>query len=185
MRVRTFGIVLALALLAPSAAQAQRTANHQGYWISFGLGGGWSFDDSFFSDTRAGGAAQLRMGGTPSQQLLIGGELIAWTASEENTEVSRGNGHLVVLYYPSPRGGLFLKGGIGAAGRTVETEVMVGGQLATISEDEGGFGLGAGLGYDIQLARNFFLTPAVDFLYQGISDDNSTLLLLTVGATWH
>ncbi len=47
------------------------------------------------------------------------------------------------------------------------------------------FGFGAGLGFDIQLARNFFLTPALDFVYTGTEGDGASLLLFTVGATWH
>mgnify|MGYP003703045811 CR=1 FL=1 len=55
----------------------------------------------------------------------------------------------------------------------------------TLVGQQGGIGLGAGLGYDIQLARNFFLTPALDFVYTGTVGDGASLLLFTVGATWH
>ena len=89
------------------------------------------------------------------------------------------------LYYLSPKGGFYLKGGAGFAGRSAETEFRVESVTTTIREDHGGIGLGAGLGYDIQLARNFFLTPALDFVYTGTEGDGASLLLFTVGATWH
>ncbi len=89
------------------------------------------------------------------------------------------------LYYPSPHGGFYLKGGAGFSGRAVETTVFIDGTEFTSSEDTGGIGLGAGLGYDIQLAKNFFLTPALDFVYTGTEGDGANLLLFTVGATWH
>jgi hypothetical protein len=176
------GLVLALsfALLLPSSALGQRTANHEGFWISFGFGGGWSLDDDVFGDTQTGFASQLRMGGTPSQQVLVGGEAIGWTTTEVGTDLARGNAHLIVMYYPSPRGGLFLKGGIGFAGSTADLQFVPGDV-----EPDGGFGFGAALGYDIQVASNFFLTPTVDFVYQGISDNSASLLLLTINAMWH
>ena len=89
------------------------------------------------------------------------------------------------MYYPSLKGGFYLKGSAGFAGRSSEWTVPVDGHTATIREDQGGIGLGAGLGYDIQLARNFFLTPALDFVYTGTEGNGASLLLFTVGATWH
>ena len=176
----------ALLLLAATPAQAQRSAVHEGYWISFGFGGGTAFgDDAFDGDSKFGGAGFLRMGGSPSQQLLIGGEIIGWGTEQDNVRIGRGALMFTAMYYPSPKGGFYLKGGAGFAGRSAEWDIRVGDLTATVKEDQGGIGLGAGLGMDIQLGRNFFLTPALDFVYTGTEGDGASLLLFTVGATWH
>lgn len=189
MKSRIAGTVLSTAalLLIPAApADAQRTAVHEGFWISFGFGGGTAFgDDAFDGDSKFGGAGFLRMGGSPSQQLLIGGELVGWGTDQDNVRIGRGALMFTAMYFPSPKGGFYLKGSAGFAGRSAETTLNVGGLEATVTDDAGGIGLGAGLGYDIQLGRNFFLTPALDFVYTGTEGDGASLLLFTVGATWH
>jgi len=189
MKRITVGTMLSAAalFLLVSPAQAQRTANHEGFWISFGFGAGTAFgDDAFDGDSKFGGAGFLRMGGSPSQQLLIGGEFIGWGTDKDNVRIGRGAMMFTTMYYPSPKGGFYLKGSAGFAGRSAERTVNIGGNEAIIKEDEkGGIGLGAGLGYDIQLARNFFITPALDFVYTGTEGDGASLLMFTVGATWH
>lgn len=175
-----------LLVLGATPASAQREAVHQGFWISFGFGAGTVFgDDAFDGDSKFGGAGFLRMGGSPSQQFLIGGEMIGWGTDQDNVQTGRGALMFTALYYPSPRGGFYVKGGAGFAGRTTEFTINVDNLEATVTEEKGGIGLGAGLGFDIQLARNFFLTPALDFVYTGTEGDGASLLLFTVGATWH
>ncbi len=188
MKRLTVGSMLSVAavFLLATPVQAQRTANHEGFWISFGFGAGTALgDDAFDGDSKFGGAGFLRMGGSPSQQLLIGGEIIGWGTDQDNVQIGRAALMFTAMYYPSPKGGFYLKGGAGFSGRTAEWDIPVEGFTATIKEEHGGIGLGAGLGYDIQLARNFFLTPALDFVYTGTEGDGASLLLFTVGATWH
>jgi hypothetical protein len=176
----------ALLFFAARPADAQRTAVHEGFWISFGFGAGTALgDDAFDGDSKFGGAGFLRMGGSPSQQLLIGGELIGWGTDQDGVEIGRAALMFTAMYYPSPKGGFYLKGGAGFSGRTAQWDIRVDDITATVTEEHGGIGLGAGLGYEIQLARNFFLTPALDFVYTGTEGDDASLLLFTVGATWH
>ena len=184
--LRAAGAASIIIALAASPVSAQREAVHQGFWISFGFGAGNMFgDDAFDEDSQFGGAGFLRMGGSPSQQWLIGGEFLGWGNELDDVTISRGTAMFTALYYPSLSGGFYLKGGAGFAGRTTSyTEVLEGRDLE-VTEDTGGIGLGLGLGYDLQLARNFFLTPALDFVYTGTEGDGATLLLFTVGATWH
>ena len=111
--------------------------------------------------------------------------MIGWGTDVDNVKIGRGALMFTAMYYPSPRGGLYLKGSAGFAGRSAETSVNIEGVEFTATTDDGGIGLGAGLGYDIQLARNFFLTPALDFVYTGTEGDGASLLLFTIGATWH
>ncbi|MFO7588650.1 MAG: autotransporter domain-containing protein [Gemmatimonadota bacterium] len=188
MRCRvTLSLLLATLLLAPASAVAQRVAVHEGYWISFGLGGGWA-DDEFFDGGQPGFGSWLRMGGSPSQRLLLGGEVIGWLGSDDgtNTDVFRGQLQLVGLYYPSTSGGLFLKGGAGFASRSVDTSILIDDEDFTLTRDSEGVGLNTGIGWDLQVARNFFLTPNVDLLYQFLGEGQSgAVVLITVGATWH
>jgi hypothetical protein len=185
MCTRAFLLSLLAALFVPLPAAAQRVAVHEGFWISFGLGGGWA-DDDFFEGTQPGYGMNFRLGGSPSQRFLLGGEMIGWLAedTDANTEVFRGQFQAVGLYYPSDRGGLFFKGGAGFATRSEDTDLPDSDR--TLSLDSEGFGLDAGAGWDIQLSRNFFLTPGVDLLYQFLGDDQSgPVVLITLGATWH
>ncbi len=56
------------------------------------------------------------MGGTVSQKVLLGGEMMAWTHYENGLDEWAGALTAVMLYYPSATAGLFLKGGLGVGG---------------------------------------------------------------------
>ena len=73
MRLSALALLLIAAFNAPAAAQGN-PQTREGFWISFGVGfGSLGCDDC---DERQGGTnGYLRMGGTLSQKLLIGGEV--------------------------------------------------------------------------------------------------------------
>lgn len=179
---------LAVALSA-ATAEAQRVPERQGFWIGFGLGAGAVYGDAFLDDGKLGGAGYLRLGGSPDQSLLIGADLIGWGGSEGNVDVSRGALLGTFMWYPSDTGGFFAKAGAGFSGRQwkYEEQVQQGGQTVTVSvqNEKGGVGFGLGVGYDIQLGRNFFLVPVLDWVYTGTEGDAASLFLLTVGVMWH
>lgn len=182
---------LGFILAGTVALEAQTPREHRGFWIGFGLGGGVNVTESLDDATLAGGAAYLRLGWTLSQRLLLGAEGIGWNRERDDENLSRGNGTATLLFYPSRSGGLFLKGGIGGASVSVSVEE----NGATTTTSKGGFGATAGLGYEIRLASNFYLTPAFDWLFQAFDADSDTslgdipgtnsILLLTVGVLWH
>lgn len=176
------GAVLAVAAAAPAAAQQQQP-KHRGFWIGFGLGGGWNLSRNVGLDRSSapGGAAYLRLGGTPSQNILVGGEVIGWGREEDGNTLSRGNATVTVMFYPSVESGVYLKGGLGGA--SISSTVESGNTTTTVHDE--GFGATVGLGWDVRLASNFYLTPGVDFLYQRVSETDNTMLLITLGATWH
>ncbi len=66
-----------------------------------------------------------------------------------------------VTFYPQASGGFFLKGGVGLS--YVDTEVSEGSFTASLSKT--GWGVLAGIGYDLRVGRNFSLTPCVNFFY--------------------
>ena len=63
--------------------------------------------------------------------------------------------------YPQASGGLFLKGGVGAS--HVDTSAQEGSIEVSVSKT--GWGLLAGIGYDLRVGRNVSLTPCVNYVY--------------------
>ena len=184
--MRYAGVVLAvcaMVLTQGEAVQGQESRTHQGFWISFGLGGGWNLTRNLglAQTSEAGVAFDLRLGGTPSEKLLVGGEVIGWARTEGDLTVSRGNTNFTVMYYPSVQSGVYLKAGVGVA--TFMTSLSFLNTTTTTSNS--GFGSTAGIGWDVKLGKNFYLTPGLDFLYQRVEDTDNTILLITLSATWH
>ena len=71
------GLMTVMALiLAPalSVAQGSPTHEHRGFWIGFGLGGGVNYSDGLDGERLNGGSGYLRLGGSPSQRVLLGFE---------------------------------------------------------------------------------------------------------------
>lgn len=172
------GIALGLGIAPARAQTTDEGPRHQGFWIGFGLGAGFNLDAP---DSKEGAAGYLRMGGTINQQLLIGGEANGWAREVDEATVSRGNATATVYFYPSLRGGAFLKTGLGFASARIEA--TSGNQTVTISDE--GFGATFGAGYDFKVGRNFYITPNLDYLVQVISDETDSILLLTIGVGWH
>jgi len=192
MRQQTrVGIVTTVLVLAVAAGlSAQHPQVRQGFWIAFGLGYG-SADltcDVCNFDREGGGVGHIRLGGTLSEKVLLGGDVTAWTKEKDGATFTAGNVSMVVLYYPMEAGGLFVKGGAGFSSIMIEVQ----GQQA----DGASFGLSGGLGYDVRVGRNISITPLVDFLYVGSQDLqyqsqtvwpglSGNVLSFSVGVTFH
>jgi len=172
--------VAATLLAVANVAEAQRRIVHDGFWIGFGLGGGWLTQQGAADEAVGGGAGYIRLGGTPSERLLLGGEGSAWSQVEGNVTHSRSNSTFTGYFYPTRRG-FFAKGGIGlASARLTEQSGNT-----TITTTESGLGTTIGVGFDIRVARNFFITPNLDLLYQRINDLESSVFLMSIGVIWH
>ncbi len=187
MRRAVLSLAIIITALGPQSALAQRVAEHRGFWISFGPGYGNTFSEPFADDDRSNGLAFfVRLGGSPSQQWLVGADLVAWDVAEG---VVRGQTGVAVRHYPSTKGGAFLRGTLGLAWREVSFSSLVdfgmGPELVSFDLTDSGVGLGLGLGYDLQLSRNFFLTPSVDLYGQSLHGDWVPAVLFVLGATWH
>lgn len=187
-RVSVMSIIALTLATGVSAAQAHE---HRGFWIGFGLGGGVNLNDGLDGERLSGGTGYLRLGGTPSQRVLLGFEGNFWGRDQDGATIARGNGTFVTMFYPSTQGGGFLKGGIGWA--SISRATTVGNSTTTTAE--GGFGLTAGAGWDVKIGRNIYLTPNADVLFQwfdakndpvlGPIPGNNTILMVTMGLTWH
>lgn len=158
---------------ALGADESQRSLDtHRGFWLSGGLGGGWMEGDG-------GAAVYIRLGGTPSNRLLLGGEVLVWTPDPDAEDVGQANVTATALWYPiyqstgSPGHDWFVKAGVGFA-----------------TADNGfrkrdGFGVTLGSGYDFRLGNNLYLTPNLDVLIQFLEQDTDVGVLITLGLGFH
>jgi hypothetical protein len=184
------GCLMLTMMLAGSVA-GQESHRRKGFWIGFGLGGGVNLSRGLDDRNLWGGSGYVRLGGTTRPNLLLGGEAIGWARDYRDVTLSRGNAHFVVMYYPNVQTGFYLKGGVGGA--SITRSRTQGNTTTTTSK--GGFGSGIGLGYEVQIGRNLYLVPAADFLlqvFESETDPNlgripgtNTLLMFTLGLTWH
>jgi hypothetical protein len=183
--IAAFAVLLLLCTTSESAAQTRH--RHEGFWIGFGIGGGVNTSANVEEGKRGGGALYVRLGGTLSQRWLLGGEISVWGRQEDSilgensVSLTRSNATFTAMFFPSGNGGLFLKGGLGGA----NVEFEAGG----VKFNEQGVGTTLGMGYDVRLGRNLYLTPNLDVLIQTFEKSSETttnsLVLLTIGLTWH
>lgn len=183
--MRTVLVVLLATFLAAGAISAQRV--HQGFWIGFAPGGvGYSDGEGLVYPL------YLRLGGTIDQRVLVGFEWFAVILDDYPGTVAE-NYSATALLYPSAKGGLFAKIGIGlgrAASRCPDRP----------ADDLAGMGATVGVGYDVRIGRNVYLTPTLDGFWQGGErilcpvpgqPDAGTVrayspaVLFTVGVMWH
>ncbi len=164
--IATLAVMTGLA--APGGAQEQ--PKYRGFWIAFGAGGGWETWEWDFGTVGRGYSVYLRMGGTVSQHVLFGGEVLGWF-EDSGSNQERINVTAAALLYPFASGPWFLKGGWGLAQQE--------------HGDHQGVGVTLGSGFDFRLGGNFYVTPNVDLLVQFLQHDTNVSLLFTMGATWH
>jgi hypothetical protein len=151
-------------LVQAKGAAAQQPQAREGFWAAFGLGYGANSMScgsgcSVSSDAKGGSVtASVKMGGTTSPRLRLGGELNVWIKDlSGGVTESVGNVSAAAYFYPSPRGGFFVKGGLGLASLELSQD--------NASASKTGFGLLAGLGYDIRVSRKVSLSPVTNFYF--------------------
>ena len=158
--------------------EAQTAQARQGFWIGFGFGYGGaqvSCDGCGDASRQGGAAVFLKMGGTLSRKLLLGGELNGWGRAENGGGVALGNTSAAVYFYPATNSGFFIKGGLGFSSYvSLDSE-------GTTADGSGWGGL-AGLGYDIRVGRSVSLTPVANFYFGQIGDVNSNGAAVLTGA---
>ena len=170
--------VLAVAL-APAAPAQGHPQIREGFWIGFGLGwGSLSFSCSGCSGSEGALSGYLKLGGTLSDKLLIGGETNGWTKSEGGTTVTAANASAAVYFYPAPAGGFFLRGGLGFA----SLSASAGGGTGS----ESGVGVVVGLGYDVRMGAKTSITPVANFNWGDLgSGVKQRVFQIAVGITFH
>lgn len=168
------GIDVTTAAPAPEPPVARTERVHDGFYLRVGLGTGAlgvSLDDDVLDSTLESSgmdlALDLRIAGTPSAGLVIGGALFAHALPSAKLESngrdtgldpSIGVGLLgpFIEGFPDPRGGFYLGGCIGLA-RVQYSELGP----ASERRESSGFGGAAWLGYDIWVAEQWSLGPSL------------------------
>ena len=177
MRYVLAALVVAMAPAASVASAQGHPQTRDGFWIGFGFGyGSLGFSCNGCSTSREGAfSGYLKMGGTLSPKLLLGGETNGWTKDDQGTKVTAANASVVLYFYPSPTGGFFLRGGLGWATLDIQN---VG--------SETGPGAVFGLGYDLRVGTNMSIVPVVNWNYGALANDfKQNVLQVAVGVTWH
>ncbi|HXE57611.1 MAG TPA: hypothetical protein VNK43_06385 [Gemmatimonadales bacterium] len=154
----------------------------RGFWIGFGLGAGVESydvagDGAGYTDDLTRPTFYLKLGGTPSQSVLLGAELFAWGHDDGGVEETLSQALFIVQWYPARRGAFFLKGGLGIADNRFDDGV------ATVSNT--GVGLVAGAGYDIRVGRSVSIVPTIDLVGQGYDDYRERILNFGLGVVFH
>src|SRR5437762_14180085 len=138
---RLFTVAGMLALMGAPVAQAQHPQTRQGFWVGFGFGYGslkLSCSGCLNVPSEGGISGFLKMGGTVSDKLLLGGETNGFTKDISGTRVTAGYLSFTAYYYPAPANGPLLRGGWGFASYEEQGE-----------SGAGGVGLTFGAGYVI------------------------------------
>lgn len=138
------------------------TPGRSGFFIAGGLGGGYeSFKTDGFNwtDEELGAVFHLKLGGTPSRTVRLGGEFSGWGEDEAGVEEFVGSLMGIVQLYPSPSGGFFLKAGAGPS--YFNQKVFDG--FGYVEVDDNGFGFNLGAGWDFQVSRGLTIGPVFDY----------------------
>jgi len=151
---------LSVLMLSGAVAAAQRPTR-EGFWgaIAFGYGHADLTASPAFADSARGGsvAVDMKLGGTLSPTVRLGGEVNVWVNDVGGLTESVGNFSAAAYFYPAPRSGFFVKGGVGLA----SFQLSQGNASSTTT----GFGLLGGVGYDIRLGGKVSLTPVANFYW--------------------
>lgn len=157
-------------LIAPALASAQEPpdglvevseSTRRGFWLGLGLGaGGESFDLSpsqGYSDLLYRPTVSLRLGGTVSQRLRLGGEVLSWINDVGPAVESLSSALFIAQLYPFSSSGFYLKGGLGIGRNAVDFD-------DGFDEGDTGFAGLIGAGYELRLGRRFYLNPTIDLV---------------------
>ena len=173
--LRVTALLILMSLPVDSTAQETppglvevREGGRRGFWLGLGLGaGGESYDlrdGAGYSRVLYQPTISLRLGGTVSQNLRLGAEILSWINESGPAVESLSSALFVAQFYPVSALGLYLKGGLGIGRNAVDFDhgVDIG--------DTGFAGL-VGAGYELRLGRRFYLNPVVDLVGHSYDDE--------------
>jgi Outer membrane protein beta-barrel domain len=152
----------------------------RGFWLGLGVGaGGESYErsDAGYSDLFYQPTVSLRAGGTVSQRLRLGAEVLSWINEEGPAVESLTSALLIAQLYPLKSLGFYLKGGIGIGRNAVDFD-------DGFDVGDTGFAGLLGAGYELRLGRRFYLNPVIDLVghsYDGRAGGDYNERLLNFG----
>lgn len=184
------GLAAGLLLLPMATLSAQKAAERHGVWVGAGLGlGSAKLSCDVCRTNRTGGtAAYLRAGATVTRSVLVGLEATGWYKSKNDVDQLLGSLQAVVLLYPRPASGFYLKTGLGISQFSAkDNQDEVSSQALSMQ---------FGVGYEVAMGRGMSIVPYANFLgstggdvrfnntVSGLSA-NTSLLQFGVGLTLH
>ena len=157
----TISPVLGYAQEPPEGLGEVSESTRQGFWLGLGLGaGGESFDVSpsnGYSDLLYRPTISLRLGGTVSQHLRLGGEVLSWINDVGPAVESLSSALFIAQLYPFSSSGFYVKGGLGIGRNAVDFD-------DGFDQGDTGFAGLIGAGYELRLGRRFYLNPTIDLV---------------------
>jgi hypothetical protein len=180
----------ALLLTSASTLAAQKAAERHGIWVGAGIGLGSAklSCDICRLDRTGGTSGYLRAGATISKAILVGLEATGWYKSRSDVDQLLGSLQAVVLLYPKPASGFYLKTGLGISQFSAkDNDDEVASQALSMQ---------FGVGYEVAMGRGMSIVPYANFLgstggdvrfndtVSGLSA-NTSLLQVGVGLTLH
>ena len=178
--LRATGLSALLTALLATTAFAQQAQTRDGFWVGGGMGwGSLGLSCTGCVDVgRTGGlSGYAKLGGTLRPNILLGVETNGWRKSEAGATITLGNLSGAAYWYPMATQGLFVKGGVGYSVLSVDD--------GTGSANDSGFGLLAGLGYDVRVGRNLSMTPVMNWFRGGFDGGSANVIQLGLGVTSH
>ncbi len=183
--IAALALVLLLPCAAPRGAGAQTASGivkpptpRHGLWVAFGMGGGrverWSDQEPTAKTSTV--TMSIRGGLTVVPALRLGLEINGWgietsDVSDPSKGVTVNETMVIAQLYPWPAKGVYLKAGIGRGGFNT-------GHAGDI--DSHAFGATVlGVGYDVRVARNVFITLAADWARGPLGDANPLVVTST------
>jgi len=173
-------VTIALALFSRAAAAQDppeglvevSESTRRGFWLGLGVGaGGESYDvrpSTGYSEVLYRPTVSLRLGGTASRHLRLGGEVLSWINQVGPAVESLNSALFIAQLYPFSSSGLYLKGGLGIGRNAVDFR-------DSFDQGDTGFAALVGAGYEFRLGRHFYLNPVIDLIGHryddGISGD--------------
>ena len=187
---KSLPFLAALICATVSGVEAQNTprglvevheGNRSGFWGALGAGaGGESFDlrdGTGYNSELYRPTVSLRLGGTVSQNLRLGGEALAWIDDQGDRTATLSSFLFIAQLYPMASSGLYLKGGAGLGRNEVDFNDGFG------VGDTGFAGL-VGAGWEVRVGRRLYLNPAIDLVghtYTGRGGDRYRERLVNFG----
>lgn len=188
-------LVLASVLAASGGrVLAQDAPARRGFWLGLGFGVGSLARTCDVCDNMpgvSGPTAFVKLGATPDEQMQVGVEADWWRNTVDGSTITSGSALVVVQLYPWRARPLFLKGGIGGSLYREEAPVKPASDTAQTT----GFGLTAGVGYDVTIGAHLYATPVINFVFGSLGNVRpggvfmpgvqQTLLQFALGLTLH
>ena len=152
----------------PGLVEVREEGGRRGFWFGLGLGaGGESYDfrdGAGYSDLLYRPTVSLRLGGTVSQNLRLGAEILTWINENGPAVESLSSALFVAQLYPLASTGFYLKGGLGIGRNAVDFD-------HGYDVGDTGFAALLGAGYELRLGRRFYLIPVIDVVGHTYDDD--------------